>query len=925
MLASLLVRGEDYWPYALAVVLALAVALPAFYAPQLRTVNRLWRWLLPGLRAAAVGALALSLLRPTLVQTRPQREGSSVLVLLDQSLSMGVADRTLARSSPDRRRITGQLVALADVLGKLDGDGSSHSPRGETPWATPERLRHLQLRAEDVVRAGRELDYARLSGRDADEARQRLDAAVGNFFTDARAAHASIQGEARRSPIARQLEQLARRPRPERREHWIRGGIADQVRAVLQAAEVSQDAADEKLFLEDPEVRRAAGALSRLSRFALCWEAIVAERGGLLAGLETQATVGGYALGESLIPIAFRADGAQAPLLSTPVLEPTAATSELGPGLREALLRVGLDNVQAAVLFSDGRRVGGDLPPLRREAASGVPVFTVYAAAPAVRDLSVERLELPRSVFVGERFGARLHARASGIDPRSLGGDATLTIAPSAQGAGELTLARPLVVRDKRVETVEFRDRDLRFDSPGVHKVTVDLPVYEGELSTVNNRIDRWIKVLQQKLRVTLLAGSPGWDFRFVRDALERSPWVELHSAVVIPGASALSMTAEQLLRQDLIILSDVPPDALSLEQWDAVLRLVRRRGGSVLIVPGPSFPHHRITGHALSELLPYRQQGPQPAWRVWPGQAPSYHMVPAASADALHALRLDESEQSSRERWDELPAFYRYLALPDLSSGARVLAIERDAQAPLLTETRVGAGRALFLATDETWRWRYKVGGQHQERFWMQLVRHAVGEPYALTSGPLSLDADDVMVRPGEPIRVRARLAPHEPAAEDQWVAAEPIPQRLELSVQQFGQTIRTEMLEAVAEARDGRYAATLEGLPEGEYHLNVSYIDPVGTDVSVSLPLKVERDTLPELADLSGDETYLRRLAADSGGKFLYLEQINQLPRLIEEVRARRPRLVERRLWDSGWLFIFVLSCLTAEWALRKRVGLA
>src|SRR5688500_8428534 len=99
-LASLLVRGVEYWPLAAAAVLALAAALLTFYAPQLRGVERPWRWVLPALRAAAVGTLALSLLRPVLVQSRPDYEGKSVLVLLDQSLSMGVADRALARGAP---------------------------------------------------------------------------------------------------------------------------------------------------------------------------------------------------------------------------------------------------------------------------------------------------------------------------------------------------------------------------------------------------------------------------------------------------------------------------------------------------------------------------------------------------------------------------------------------------------------------------------------------------------------------------------------------------------------------------------------------------------------------------------------------------------------------------------------------------------
>ena len=39
----------------------------------------------------------------------------------------------------------------------------------------------------------------------------------------------------------------------------------------------------------------------------------------------------------------------------------------------------------------------------------------------------------------------------------------------------------------------------------------------------------------------------------------------------------------------------------------------------------------------------------------------------------------------------------------------------------------------------------------------------------------------------------------------------------------------------------------------------------------------------------------------------------------------RQRQGRLAEYPLWDSPYLFVFVLACLSTEWALRKRFGLA
>ena len=84
-------------------------------------------------------------------------------------------------------------------------------------------------------------------------------------------------------------------------------------------------------------------------------------------------------------------------------------------------------------------------------------------------------------------------------------------------------------------------------------------------------------------------------------------------------------------------------------------------------------------------------------------------------------------------------------------------------------------------------------------------------------------------------------------------------------------------------------------------------------------------ERSSEEEMRNVSGDREFLAKLAEASGGKCLDLEQVGMLPGLLNEAVARQSRMSELHLWDSYYLFVFVLSCLALEWAIRKRVGLA
>jgi hypothetical protein len=897
MLGFIAWRAAELWPVALAALVLLAAGTVLLYPSQVSSLGKGWRRVLPALRFAAIAALAASVLRPVVIRARSAEEEGAVVILFDRSLSMGARDHALIAGSGDHARAVGELISLADGLGRLSASNYPAEAAGLL-----KEIRKLESLAEEIVRVRREADYARLSGREPREAQNRLEQAMAELIRAAGSAGQRAKLLGPRPALLEDLAKLARAPRLEDREGWIRG-LGAAVAKVAGDARDAQEALDEELYQSDEQVRAICNGLSRMSRLDLCWDAVAGTNGGLLSRLGRQVSVRGFAIGDGLTPVTLRTDGE--PVREFPI-EPGDATSDLSGGIRRALQQLGGQPVQAVVLFSDGRQVGASAGQLGGLVESGIPIFTVYAGSPRTRDMAVAGVELPVSVFVDEEMKPRVHVRTLGMDLTRLTGEATL----SADGVP--ISSRPLVVKEGAIEPLEFW---ARLPQAGVAKLQITLPTQEGEASAGNNSVERWVKVLSQKLRVTAVSGSAGWDFRYLRNVLGRTPWVDLREAVIVSGLSTLAMSPEDILQQDLVILNDVSRDTLTAEQWDAVRELVYERGGSVVLIAGIG-QAQSYAGHLLADLLPYPSTA-RPAWRSWPGQTPRYHMAPTAEAENLESLRLENDAESSRRRWEELPGFYRYLSIPELKLGARVLLVERESGSPLLTESRLGAGRVLFLGMSETWRWRGKVSGRDQDRFWVQLVRYAADEPYALSSGVLSFDADRVTAEPDETVHVRARVMTGAGGASAR--------RRLEMSVMQAGELMRTLPLEAVGSPSEGHYAGTLSGLPEGEYELRATLFSSEGPTTELALPLKIERNAEAEMGDLSGDPAFLQQLAESSGGKALSLDQVGSLPMLLEQSRQRQPRFSELHLWDSAYLFVFVLSCLTAEWSLRKRFGLA
>lgn len=881
-------RGMEYWPVALCVLGLIVAALAFLYPPQIRRIGAHGRWALPVLRIAALAALTISILRPVLIRARSVQEQGTIVVLVDRSMSMGVLDRSLARPE-DRRAVIGQLVALADALGRLPEGARSHTITGLYD------IQRLEALADEIARAWREMDFARLSGRTPDEVRARFDRLTSEFIQTARNAEASVKAAAPKAALDH-LARLARRPRGDPAK-WV-DGLRSAVASAAVDAQRSQDNLDEDLYASNPQVRKACDQLAALSRLDLSLRLLAEGKSSLLARLDQQTPLAAVTVADTVAPLPLPPNS-----LFTPPLKVDAAgpSTDLIGGIADSLRRLAGQSIQAVVLFSDGRQVGaahrtlpsGLLP-------AGVPVFCVYAAAPSMRDLAIDHIEIPQAVFVNEPLPVRVSVRTVGnIDLANLRGNASISVRDGPP------TTRPLRLKDRRIQMPM-----VQLPEAGLQHLVVRLAVQQGEADAENNRAERWVKVMAQKLRVMLIGGSSTWDYRFIRNALAATGWVQLHDAIV-SRTSPLNMSREDILQQDLVILSDVSRDVLSGEQWLAIRDLVRARGASVIIVPGAGFAQQQFAGHVLADFLPYSITGPKPVWRTWLGQNPSYRLVPNPAIPNLPLL--DDTEEGE-SRWDDLPGLYHYLELPELKKEARPLLLEQESNAPVLTEEHVGSGRAFFFGINESWRWRQTGAGDH-DRFWQQLVRLAADEPYTLVQGSVFFDANPMAADPATPIQVRARLLPR---------TAE-LPRWLDVLLMRDGAILQTVTLNPVGEAGAGRYRGTVGPLPSGDYELKLIGPSDEGESVVLVLPLKIQSNPQEELADVSGDRPFLQNLAEATGGKCLNLEQVPTLPALLEDARKRHPQTLELRLWDSGYLFIFVLSCLSAEWALRKRFGLA
>ena len=896
-LAQVMWQSPHLAPIAVAIAAVVAAAVLWGYPPQTLGVPRGWRWAMPGLRALAAAALIIAIAQPIVLRPRTTARQGAVVLLVDRSRSMSVVDRD---------RTPADLVALAGGLGAL--------PPGTRQEAVPglrTRLESIRLLIDQFARARSEADYAALSGRGAPAATARvreLTERLRNVIEDI-----ELPPSLQSTPLAQRVGALKLIP-PALDDAALRA-IRGNVDATDRALDRTQAQLDQSTFAANAAVRDAAQRLGGMTRADLVGTALARrDGGGLLAELARMAPVFGFSFDDDVTPLPWSSRAAPAGSASgdgADVLDlaPTGSRTDVAAALRGAMQRLGARPVQAIVLITDGRQVGADPDGLVADlAASGVPVFAVAAAAgaPARRDVSVA-VDAPDSGRVGQTIPVRARIHAAGF--------AAGTSIVVRLDAGNVRQVRDIVLNEEGDAIAEF---DVALIDAGRQELVVTAAPAAGnavEATAENNQFVRWVRVGAEPVRVTVLSGglAAAKQHATLRDALSRAPWVTLRE---IAEDDIATLTPRSILAQDVMIVVDVPAEAVARSQWLAMEQLVRERGGSVILCAGQYLPDEYLDDALTARLFPFGAVQ-RPGWRTWPGGEPHFRVAPPSTHEG------DDADAAPPDAWRQLPPLSRYVPVPPLGVNARALLVERETGAPVVTETRRGLGRLYFVGTDQTWRWRGAAKAdprEQRDQFWPRLVRLAGGEPFAAVHDNLHLDVDDIAPEPQQPVNVRARILD---AYGDPVDAAT---QTLELR-RGNGERLRDVTLNSLGDG-SGRYQATITDLDAGDYLLRVEAPEDPSSEIPpdpVELPLRVAPRYEAELADVSGDDQLLRSIANASGGQFLTLEQLNTLPARLDTIRQRQSRLVEYALWDSPYLFVFVLACLSTEWALRKKFGLA
>lgn len=592
--------------------------------------------------------------------------------------------------------------------------------------------------------------------------------------------------------------------------------------------------------------------------------------------------------------------------------------------LKKALADLRGHPPSAAIVFTDGAASLSETDLLSQAATvarrGGVQVYPVgLGSDEAAHDVQLEDLVVDEIAFVGDPilFAARLRTFGCAgetitVQLRDVNDQRVLASQSVVAGSDGQSTKVELLYTPAAAGEFDFR---------------LEAVLLPREANPDNNVQTRHISVREEKIRVLLVDSSPRYEFRYLKQLLEREPSVELKTLLqeadlefALEDKTAVShfpVRHDELAAFDVIFLGDIAPDSIPAAAATELAELVRNQGSGLVFIPGARHSMQEYQGSPLEPLLPFQLTDvrPPPAGNVKDGYQP---VLTLEGRKGSYLFRLADSEVESQRIWDALPEWYWLLEINRTKPGVAVFAEHpsksgEKGKLPLILLQRVGAGKVLTHASDETWRWRFRAGDAYFGRYWIQAIRYLSRGRLLGHDRAAELTTDRLVYEQGDPVLLRARFQEDRsaPAAGENVV----------VTIEHRGGRRQTVSLARVPQAA-AVFEGTAAGLAEGEYHgwitSPATSATPASADFRIEAPLR-------ELQQRTLNRTDLEQAAKISGGRYFAAADAGRLP---QELPPGTPIRLESDhptpLWSRAELLLLLAGLLAAEWWFRKRCRL-
>ena len=447
-------------------------------------------------------------------------------------------------------------------------------------------------------------------------------------------------------------------------------------------------------------------------------------------------------------------------------LKATGNQTAIGDAVRDAILRKRGQPVAGVLLITDGGNNAGSLPPEAAKMAheENLQIYSYGVGITRPRDIIVSNVFAQNVSFVKDEVPVTVRLRGQGLAGQKatiilkLGADKVdekeITFPDETEQVVAMKFTPGKIGDFDLTASVEPRpDEVVKDNNTAIRHVRI----IDGRIKVlVMDQLPRWeFKYLQ-----AMLLRDRRVDAKFLLfDAAPEN--ADLPNS---PYIKQFPSTVQDLAAYDLIVFGDIDPKRLTGLQMQNISEFVTRSGGSLIMVAGKFFAPSAYKGTPIEKMLPVEFETVSRSASAEADRPIKLELTPLGRTVPM--LRIADNEAESAAKWAALPPVYWEAKVARAKPAADVLVVDpdpakasRSGKMPVIALQQYGLGSVLFVGTDNTWRWRKNTGEADHQRFWGQTLERMALLHLLGASKRTQLTTDRENYATGDRVTIYARL----------------------------------------------------------------------------------------------------------------------------------------------------------------------
>lgn len=588
-------------------------------------------------------------------------------------------------------------------------------------------------------------------------------------------------------------------------------------------------------------------------------------------------------------------------------LKLNGASSDISRAVRYLSNYTDDENIRAALLVSDGAFNAGNNPLYDAE-NFGRPIYVIgIGDTSEPKDIAVLSVITNEVAYIDNPVPINVNVKSTGFPQ----GELKVVLSDNGQKIAEQTIQiNP--DNDKYSLLFEYMPKQ-----EGIRKITANISPVVGEITTKNNTVSEFIKVLKNKRTIAFFAGAPSADVSFIKQNLLREKGVEIQEYLQKQGAEFYRAPNQtELSKAEIIILCGFPIVSTPKSVIDMIAREAES-GKPILFAASQQTDYNKLK--LLQNYLPFV---------VVSSRSQEFLAEPEISKQALSnpLLRVTGSDEDAK-LWNSLPPLFRTETFVRPKPESEIVSTMKvnnvQLNDPLIMTRNLQNKKSAAILGYGLYRW--KLLGYAAE---ISKGRTEVPDLFdiLLTNSIrwLGVKEANKFVNVKTSKKAYNQNEKIEFSGEVYDASYTPIDKAV-LKVKITGAKELREI--TMNSLGNGRYYGSIEGLAEADYAFQAEAYES-----SRSLGSDNGRFSVGELAleyqNLKMNIRLLKNIAERTGGKYYYYDQAADFINDLKNNRNFKDRAVSQKiefaLWNAPYLLGLAIILFGIEWFLRKKAGM-